>query len=86
MFLQNAIEFLPILLKGAIVTIEITVCSFVLRSVLGLVLALVLFWFRYSTVELSAVPLERFSTVKTLPPSVLLPPVTTRRMVNSFWL
>ncbi|WP_118183409.1 ectoine/hydroxyectoine ABC transporter permease subunit EhuD [Paraburkholderia phosphatilytica] len=40
MFLQNAIEFLPILLKGAIVTIEITVCSFVLSSVLGLVLAL----------------------------------------------
>ena len=40
MFLQNAIEFLPILLKGAIVTIEIAVCSFVLSSVLGLVLAL----------------------------------------------
>jgi polar amino acid transport system permease protein len=40
MFLQNAIEFLPILLKGAIVTIEITVCSFVLSSALGLVLAL----------------------------------------------
>jgi polar amino acid transport system permease protein len=40
MFLQNAIEFLPILLKGAIVTIEITACSFVLSSVLGLVLAL----------------------------------------------
>jgi polar amino acid transport system permease protein len=40
MFLQNAIEFLPILLKGAVITIEITVCSFVLSSVLGLVLAL----------------------------------------------
>ncbi|AOK64044.1 amino acid ABC transporter permease [Burkholderia ubonensis] len=40
MFLQNALDFLPILLKGAIVTIEITACAFVLSSVLGLVLAL----------------------------------------------
>jgi polar amino acid transport system permease protein len=40
MFLQNAIEFLPLLLKGAIVTVEITVCSFVLSSVLGLIFAL----------------------------------------------
>jgi polar amino acid transport system permease protein len=40
MFLQNAIDFLPILLKGAVVTIEITACSFVLSSLLGLVLAL----------------------------------------------
>ncbi|WP_434109593.1 amino acid ABC transporter permease [Paraburkholderia caffeinilytica] len=40
MFLQNAIEFLPILLKGAVVTIEITFCSFVLSTVLGLALAL----------------------------------------------
>jgi polar amino acid transport system permease protein len=40
MFFQNAIEFLPILLKGAIVTIEITFCSFILSSLLGLVLAL----------------------------------------------
>ncbi|TKC85922.1 amino acid ABC transporter permease [Trinickia terrae] len=40
MFLQNAIEFLPLLLKGAIVTVEITICSFVLSSVLGLILAL----------------------------------------------
>ncbi|ASW01755.1 amino acid ABC transporter permease [Paraburkholderia aromaticivorans] len=40
MFFQNAIEFLPILLKGAVVTIEITFCSFVLSTVLGLVLAL----------------------------------------------
>ncbi|ABE31453.1 amino ABC transporter, permease, 3-TM region, His/Glu/Gln/Arg/opine family domain protein [Paraburkholderia xenovorans LB400] len=40
MFFQNAIEFLPILLKGAVVTIEITFCSFVLSTALGLVLAL----------------------------------------------
>ncbi|MFM0417716.1 amino acid ABC transporter permease [Paraburkholderia aromaticivorans] len=40
MFFQNAVEFLPILLKGAVVTIEITFCSFVLSTVLGLVLAL----------------------------------------------
>ncbi|MBB2930648.1 amino acid ABC transporter permease [Paraburkholderia silvatlantica] len=40
MFLQNAFEFLPILLKGAVVTIEITFCSFVLSTVLGLALAL----------------------------------------------
>lgn len=40
MFVQNAVEFLPILLKGAIVTVEITVCSFVLSTLLGLVLAL----------------------------------------------
>ena len=40
MFFQNAVEFLPILLKGAVVTIEITFCSFILSTVLGLVLAL----------------------------------------------
>lgn len=40
MFFQNAIDFLPILLKGAIVTIEITFCSFILSTLLGLVLAL----------------------------------------------
>ncbi|MFM0213026.1 amino acid ABC transporter permease [Paraburkholderia sediminicola] len=40
MFLQNAIEFLPILLKGAVVTIEITFCSFILSTALGLGLAL----------------------------------------------
>ncbi|AJK50587.1 amino acid ABC transporter permease [Burkholderia plantarii] len=40
MFFQNAVEFLPILLKGAVVTIEITFCSFVLSTVLGLLLAL----------------------------------------------
>lgn len=40
MFFQNAVEFLPILLKGAVVTIEITFCSFILSTLLGLVLAL----------------------------------------------
>jgi polar amino acid transport system permease protein len=40
MFLQNAIDFLPILLKGAVITIEITACAFVLSSILGLALAL----------------------------------------------
>ncbi|MBM2766479.1 amino acid ABC transporter permease [Burkholderia anthina] len=40
MFLESAIEFLPILLKGAVITIEITFCSFVLSTVLGLLLAL----------------------------------------------
>lgn len=39
-FLSNAIDFLPILLKGAVVTIEVTVLSFLLSSVLGLGLAL----------------------------------------------
>ena len=40
MFWQNALDFLPILLKGAVVTIEVTLCSLLLSSVLGLVLAL----------------------------------------------
>ncbi len=39
-FLDNASEFLPILLKGAVVTVEVTVLSFLLSSVLGLGLAL----------------------------------------------
>ncbi|MDN7671729.1 amino acid ABC transporter permease [Burkholderia oklahomensis] len=40
MLMQNLLDFLPILLKGAIVTVEITLCAFVLSSVLGLGLAL----------------------------------------------
>ena len=40
MFIQNALDFLPILLKGAVVTVEITGCSFILSTLLGLVLAL----------------------------------------------
>ncbi|MEK6421441.1 MAG: amino acid ABC transporter permease [Burkholderia gladioli] len=39
-FLNDAIDFLPILLKGAVVTVEVTVLSFLLSSVLGLGLAL----------------------------------------------
>ncbi|WP_423198632.1 MULTISPECIES: ectoine/hydroxyectoine ABC transporter permease subunit EhuD [unclassified Cupriavidus] len=38
--MNNAVEFLPILLKGAVVTVEVTVLSFLLSSVLGLGLAL----------------------------------------------
>jgi polar amino acid transport system permease protein len=39
-FLQQAAEFLPILLQGAVVTVQVTVLSFVLSSGIGLVLAL----------------------------------------------
>ena len=39
-FLQHAREFLPILLQGAVVTVQVTVLSFLLSSVIGLVLAL----------------------------------------------
>lgn len=46
-FLQHAREFLPILLEGAVVTIQITVLSFLLSSLLGLGLALM----RISTVR-----------------------------------
>jgi len=39
-FLQNAQDFLPILLQGAVVTVQVTVLSFLLSSALGLALAL----------------------------------------------
>jgi polar amino acid transport system permease protein len=39
-FLQHAQDFLPILLQGAVVTVQVTVLSFLLSSVLGLALAL----------------------------------------------
>ncbi len=39
-FLEHAQEFLPILLQGAVVTVEVTVLSFLLSSVIGLALAL----------------------------------------------
>ena len=42
MFLQNALDFLPILLKGAVVTVQVTAGSFLLSSVIGLVFALML--------------------------------------------
>ena len=39
-FVEHAQDFLPILLKGAVVTVEVTVLSFLLSSVIGLALAL----------------------------------------------
>ncbi|WP_247536828.1 ectoine/hydroxyectoine ABC transporter permease subunit EhuD [Ralstonia pseudosolanacearum] len=39
-FIEHAQEFLPILLQGAVVTVEVTVLSFLLSSVIGLALAL----------------------------------------------
>ncbi len=39
-FLQHAREFLPILLQGAVVTVQVTVLSFLLSSAIGLALAL----------------------------------------------
>ena len=39
-FPQHAREFLPILLQGAVVTVQVTVLSFLLSSAIGLVLAL----------------------------------------------
>ena len=42
MFLQNALDFLPILLKGAVVTLQVTVGSFLLSSLIGLVFALMM--------------------------------------------
>nr|BFD41177.1 amino acid ABC transporter permease [Pseudomonas sp. FFPRI_1] len=42
MFLQNALDFLPILLKGAVVTLQVTVGSFVLSSLIGLLFALMM--------------------------------------------
>ncbi|MDR4127208.1 amino acid ABC transporter permease [Yanghanlia caeni] len=46
-FFQLSVEFLPILLEGAVVTIQVTVLSFLLSSVLGLGLALM----RISTIR-----------------------------------
>lgn len=42
MFLQNTLDFLPILLKGAVVTLQVTAGSFLLSSVIGLVFALMM--------------------------------------------
>lgn len=39
-FIENAIGFLPILLQGAVVTIQVTILSFLLSSLIGLTLAL----------------------------------------------
>ena len=46
-FIDHAREFLPILLQGAVVTVEVTLLSFVFSTVLGLVLA----WVRLSPVR-----------------------------------
>ncbi|WP_413459300.1 amino acid ABC transporter permease [Herbaspirillum huttiense] len=40
MLVQTVLDFLPILLKGALVTVEVTILSFLLSSVIGLLLAL----------------------------------------------
>ena len=42
MFLQDAWDFLPILLKGAVVTVQVTAGSFLLSSVIGLLFALMM--------------------------------------------
>ncbi|MBO5393583.1 MAG: amino acid ABC transporter permease, partial [Pseudomonas sp.] len=42
MFLQDALDFLPILLKGAVVTVQVTAGSFLLSSVIGLLFALMM--------------------------------------------
>ncbi|GBL57651.1 amino acid ABC transporter permease [Pseudomonas citronellolis] len=42
MFLQNAMDFLPILLKGAVITLQVTAASFLLSSLIGLALALMM--------------------------------------------
>jgi polar amino acid transport system permease protein len=39
-FLQRSIEFLPLLLQGAVLTVQVTILAFALSSVIGLVLAL----------------------------------------------
>jgi polar amino acid transport system permease protein len=39
-FIEHARDFLPILLQGAVVTVEVTLLSFLFSTVLGLVLAL----------------------------------------------
>ncbi|SFH72643.1 amino acid ABC transporter membrane protein, PAAT family (TC 3.A.1.3.-) [Collimonas sp. OK307] len=40
MLIQNIQDFLPILLRGAVITVEVTFCSLILSTVIGLVLAL----------------------------------------------
>ncbi|MEE1924868.1 amino acid ABC transporter permease [Pseudomonas sp. 148P] len=42
MFFQNALDFLPILLSGAVVTVQVTIASFLLSSVIGLAFALMM--------------------------------------------
>ncbi|MCI1007264.1 amino acid ABC transporter permease [Herbaspirillum sp. C7C8] len=40
MLLHTVLDFLPIVLQGALVTVEVTICSFLLSSLIGLLLAL----------------------------------------------
>ncbi|HWW05837.1 amino acid ABC transporter permease [Collimonas sp.] len=40
MLIQNVMDFLPILLRGAVVTVEVTFYSLILSTVMGLILAL----------------------------------------------
>lgn len=42
MILQNALDFLPILLNGAVVTVQVTIASFLLSSIIGLAFALMM--------------------------------------------
>lgn len=56
-FLLHARDFLPILLRGAVVTVQITVLSFLLSSVIGLGLALM--------------RLSRFGVLRTIGSSVI---------------
>lgn len=42
MFLQNALDFLPILQSGAVVTVQVTIASFLLSSLIGLAFALMM--------------------------------------------
>ncbi|WP_440466294.1 amino acid ABC transporter permease [Pseudomonas sp. YH-1] len=42
MFFQNALDFLPILLNGAVVTVQVTIASFLLSSLIGLAFALMM--------------------------------------------
>ncbi|AGZ34816.1 amino acid ABC transporter permease [Pseudomonas sp. SWI6] len=42
MFFQNALDFLPILLNGAVVTVQVTIASFLLSSLIGLGFALMM--------------------------------------------
>lgn len=58
-FLTNARDFLPLLLKGAVVTLQVTALSFILSSLLGLVLALM----KLSTWRIVSMPARVFINV-----------------------
>jgi len=59
MLIQNVMDFLPILLRGAVVTVEVTFYSLILSTVIGLLLALMkvsqlgpLSWFAASVINI----------------------------------